>query len=144
MSVLDLVRRIQRSYPKIWFRCHVEHPGRRCALSQRETTLLHHLADPRTRNPSALAEHLGVAASTLSEGIDPLVERGLVRRDRDPADRRRVHYRLTDEGEAALDEGSPLSTEALSEVLDGLHEDDRRRAVEGLEILATACARSRS
>lgn len=50
---------------------------------------------------SALAEHLRVAARTATELIDDLVERGLVERRPDPADRRAVLAVLTDAGATA-------------------------------------------
>ncbi|MDB4996856.1 MAG: MarR family [Myxococcaceae bacterium] len=49
-----------------------------------------------------LRDLLGIAASTLTEMIDGLVQRGYLRRRRDPADRRRNQLRLTLIGRRAL------------------------------------------
>ncbi|MFL6857571.1 MAG: winged helix-turn-helix transcriptional regulator [Allosphingosinicella sp.] len=45
---------------------------------------------------------LGIARNILSNRLGRLVEHGLLMRDPDPADRRRVAYRLTDKGRDLL------------------------------------------
>ena len=51
---------------------------------------------------SALAERLQVSLPTVSRMVASLVDRGWVRRRRDPADRRRVVVELTASGQASL------------------------------------------
>jgi DNA-binding HxlR family transcriptional regulator len=46
--------------------------------------------------------NLGIARNILSNRLARLVEHGILRRDPDPADRRRVTYRLTDKGRDLL------------------------------------------
>jgi DNA-binding MarR family transcriptional regulator len=136
------VRRIQALYPKIWHACH-RHPraaAKDGGLTERQSTVLSHLADGTLSRPSELAKHLGVAASTLSEAIDELVELGLVERRRHGDDRRRVDFVVTEAGARALEEGSPLDPIRLAAALEKLAPADRERAVEGLALLADACA----
>ena len=45
---------------------------------------------------------LGIARNILSNRLGRLVEHGILRRDPDPADRRKVTYRLTDKGRDLL------------------------------------------
>jgi DNA-binding HxlR family transcriptional regulator len=45
---------------------------------------------------------LGIARNILSNRLGRLVEHGILKRDPDPADRRRVAYRLTEKGRALL------------------------------------------
>ena len=45
---------------------------------------------------------LGIARNILSNRLGRLVEHGILRRDPDPADRRRVAYRLTEKGRELL------------------------------------------
>ena len=45
---------------------------------------------------------LGIARNILSNRLGRLVEHGILRRDPDPADRRKVAYRLTEKGLALL------------------------------------------
>jgi DNA-binding HxlR family transcriptional regulator len=46
--------------------------------------------------------NLGIARNILSNRLARLVEHGILRRDPDPADRRKVTYRLTDKGRDLL------------------------------------------
>lgn len=48
--------------------------------------------------PSALAKHLGIAPRSATEVVDALEDRGLVRRETDPADRRATLVVVTDHG----------------------------------------------
>ena len=62
----------------------------RASLGMSETdarALLFIVGNPGTR-PSALREYLGITSAGVTTLIDRLVERGLVRRDVDPTDRR--------------------------------------------------------
>ena len=135
----DLIRRIQRAYPQIWYHCHTKHTGRADELSDRESVVLGHLSRDQARAPGPLAKHMGIGASTLSEAIDKLAHRGFVERCPDPSDRRRVRYRLTDAGDEAIGRGSVLSSTRLRDMLARLADDDRERAVAGLELIADAC-----
>lgn len=47
-----------------------------------------------------MASELGISASTLTSIVDRLVERGLVKRDTDEKDRRKIQISLTKEGES--------------------------------------------
>jgi DNA-binding MarR family transcriptional regulator len=60
-------------------------------------------AGDRTMRMSELADSLGSSRSRLSHAVARLEERGWVRRQTDPADRRGQWAVLTDEGFAALD-----------------------------------------
>lgn len=138
----ELILRIQVAYPKVWYHCHTHHRGRADALSERESHVLGHLSRDRSRSPSELAEHMGIAASTLSEAVDKLVGRGLVERRVEPEDRRRVRYRLTPEGLEAIAATSVLSSDRLRRALERLEPDEREAAVHGLELLARGCVAS--
>jgi DNA-binding MarR family transcriptional regulator len=80
-------------------------------LSRAEWSVLHALAiEGRhgSSNPSRLAEFAGVSASTMTHRLDRMVERGLVQRAPDPANRTRTAVSLTRAGwerfrEAVLD-----------------------------------------
>ena len=55
---------------------------------------LHHFEEFQT--------NLGIARNILSNRLGRLVEHGILRRDPDPADRRKVTYRLTEKGRDLL------------------------------------------
>jgi len=59
--------------------------------------------DGRGPMASEIGECLGVTAPTVTQHLNSLEERGLVERRPDPADRRIVRIRLTDEGRATVE-----------------------------------------
>src|SRR5829696_7921672 len=66
---------------------------------------------PYQLSPGALLAQTLVTSGTMTNRIDRLAQRGLVRREPSPADRRGVLVRLTDEGRARVDA-------AMSDLLD--------------------------
>lgn len=146
VSVEAAVAAIQEAFPRIYVACHLEHrrAGRHGGdLSRRESTLLAHLSPDRPRGFAEVAGHLGVAPSTLSEAVQPLVEAGLVRKVRDPEDGRRCRLALTAEGSEARADSSVLDRAILVEALASLSGRERALAVAGLRLLAVACRRAR-
>jgi DNA-binding MarR family transcriptional regulator len=85
-----------------------------------------------------LAASMGVTPSTMSLNLKRLREAGLVVCERDPDDRRVMDVRLTEAGERAKAALQLLDVERAEEMLAGLWPEDRRRALEGLAVLADA------
>jgi MarR family transcriptional regulator, 2-MHQ and catechol-resistance regulon repressor len=74
----------------------------------------------------ALAAKLLVSASNLTTVVDNLERDGLVRRDRDPADRRVSITSLTPAGEARLASFFPQHVERLVAAMSALDTDEQR------------------
>jgi len=85
-----------------------------------------------------LATSMGVTASTMSLHLKRLREAGLVTCDRDPEDRRVMNVCLTQEGERAKQALRPLDVDRVDALLRALRPDERRRALEGVAVLAEA------
>jgi DNA-binding MarR family transcriptional regulator len=91
--------------------------------------------------PSDLANRLEVRRPTITALADGLVERGLVSREPDEQDRRRVRHLLTDAGRDTLRRASELVDERLRRVADHLDDDDAATALHGLELWTAALGR---
>jgi DNA-binding MarR family transcriptional regulator len=91
-----------------------------------------------------VARGLGVTLPTVTAVMDKLVERGLVRRDEDPLDRRQHVCRLTTDGKTLLHRlvaGRRSFTNALLEHLD---EDELAAFLRGMQVLIVAAERLRA
>jgi DNA-binding MarR family transcriptional regulator len=137
------VAAVQRDYPKIYLACHTRHVRRRAGvhLTPQESTLLAHLSRTSPTRASELARHLGIGAPTLSATIKRLVSAGLVTRGKEAGDRRAVALRLSRAGATVMQASSVLDAARVAQMLGQLSEDDRRRALEGLALLAHASSR---
>jgi DNA-binding MarR family transcriptional regulator len=137
----DDVFEILRAYPQIYFACHVEHRTRGkspSGLTSRDAGFLAHLDDPRGTGPAALARHVGISGSTLSAALARLAAQGLVRVEPDPADGRRRLVFLTEAGRDVVMSASVLDPARVAALLARLDPAERRKAVEGLKLLAAA------
>ena len=135
----DHVRRIQRAYPQLYLACHVDHvTRRRDGLSERDAALLAHLDELSPVTAGALAKHVGVGASTISEAIDRLEALALVERTRRG---RTVELRITAKGVALMQATSVLDTDRVATLLAAVPARKRAEAVRGIELLAEAARR---
>src|SRR5436309_9272816 len=135
------VDRLLDAYPRIYFACHTRHvrdPQTQRLLSRHQASVLDHLDEVEPTTLMDLARHMGVTPGTMSIAIDRLERKGYVVRLRDTADRRRVHVRLTSAGVRVRSATSVLDPARIDAVLARLTEDERVRAIHGLELLARA------
>jgi MarR family transcriptional regulator, organic hydroperoxide resistance regulator len=84
------------------------------------------LAERGEINQLELSKRVGIASTTAVPALDYLEKRGLVKRVRDPNDRRKYFVILQDEGKRLVDDMLPVLTEMMSESLDGISQRDMR------------------
>jgi DNA-binding MarR family transcriptional regulator len=75
----------------------------------------------------ALSRHLEVSTGAMTNRLDKLEREGLVRRDRDPNDRRGVLLSLTDAGSERLDAYIDRGARRERKLLEGLTQTEKRR-----------------
>ncbi len=134
------VLEVQRCYPRIYLACHTEHvrASTGVALSQRDGSILAHLREDELTSQADLARHLNVTPATVSEALKKLAELGYVEASSDLDDERRKRVTLTEKGAQAMSASSVLEATRVAALLAGLGDDERRRAVDGLRLLAEA------
>jgi DNA-binding MarR family transcriptional regulator len=138
------VRQLLAAYPRIYFACHTRHvtdPSTGGEVSAHQASILDHLDEVDAMSMTDLAGHMGVTVATMSLAIDRLEQKGYVRRERDPRDRRRVLLRVTAEGVRLREAKSVLDPVRVEQVLAQLPSADREAALRGLELLAKASER---
>ena len=96
-------------------------------ISPRQFHLLGLLHDSGPMSQSELGETMGIDPSVLVTMLNPLEERGLVRRRRDAADRRRHIVLLTAAGTRQLTRAARAQREAEDVLFAGLDSDQREQ-----------------
>ena len=91
--------------------------------------------EPYELSPGELVERTMVTTGAMTNRIDRLVDRGLVEREHDPVDRRRVIVRLTPEGLAVVDRVAVGHYELEAELLSSLSERQRSALTSALRTL---------
>jgi DNA-binding MarR family transcriptional regulator len=76
---------------------------------------------------SGIAEKIQQLGATLTGVLDRMEERGMVRRERDPQDRRIWRVWLTEEGKSLREVLPPIAAETLEKSLAGVSARDRER-----------------
>jgi DNA-binding MarR family transcriptional regulator len=97
------------------------------------------------RHPiGGLAEYEQVTPPTMTHIVNALEERGLVRRVREPGDRRLVYVEATDEGRATIERGKTARVTRLAAELEALSLSDRRAVARAAHILLSLPERKRT
>jgi DNA-binding MarR family transcriptional regulator len=113
--------------------------GPRSDLPGASRAVLTHLAVTGPLTVGEAARHLGRAQSVVSAIVDGLERKGLLERERDPADRRRTLVWLTAAGRELLRrDGEVLAVDALAAALADMPPDVRAGLLAGATALLTA------
>ena len=86
---------------------------------------------------SELADFKQISRSSTSRTVDLLVNKGLVKRQTDAEDRRRLTLELTEEGYALMDRLFEFSRSWMAEKINMLSDEDVQTVIKGLDILKT-------
>lgn len=113
-------------------------------LSDHQLRILGYLDEDDPAMVGELAEALHVTPSTMSLNLKRLEGGGFLTRTRDPADRRVMNVRLSEHGRRALEAVPEFDPGRVDALLLGLRPGERRRAIDGLSILADAAHRLRA
>ncbi len=79
--------------------------------------------------PSEISQAMNISSARMAATLNTLERKGLVTRQIDPADRRRIIVHLTEEGLAAAKRGQQAMSEHMVQMLETLGEDDAREFV---------------
>jgi DNA-binding MarR family transcriptional regulator len=137
----EAVFAILTAYPQVYHACHVDHPRARTnagRISARDAWILGHLHLTEPVSPTALARHLSLRPSTISEAVRRLAALGYISRRTVPHDKRRTQLFLTANGAEAITVASVLDPKRVQHMLALLPASRRARAVQGLGLLAQA------
>lgn len=128
-EVLDVVPLVMRTI-RAEMRSH-----RAADLSVPQFRVLVFLARSDGASLSDVAAHLGLTPPTTSVMVDGLVSRGLVARQANPDDRRRITLGLTATGQAAMASAQQITRNRLAERLAELPDAERLAIVQAMQTL---------
>lgn len=107
-------------------------------LSHADLAALHHLVGRPSLGPVELGKRLGMSSASATVLVDRLERAGYVRRERDPADRRRIVLAVTETTAARSNAAVQPLVEALTAITDELDEPTRRSVADYLDRSADA------
>ena len=84
------------------------------------------LAQRGELNQLELSKRVGIASTTAVPALDSMEKRGLLKRTRDPKDRRKYYVSLTDDGRRLVETMMPEIVHMISNSIDGVDPDEMR------------------
>lgn len=83
-------------------------------------------------HPSELGETIGISKPQMTNSIDRLIELGMVRRQHDKKDRRRINIQLTQKGKKTLERAERLLKSRWKARMASLQEGDQKKLADSL------------
>jgi DNA-binding MarR family transcriptional regulator len=126
LEIEAIVQRMQKLTKAI--RRRLEETLSDVGLAWGEWGVLGHLrlgGPPYRSSPGQLAKHEGLSSGAMTNRLDRLEERGLIRRLPDPDDRRGVQVELTDEGHRAYLEAVDVQAAKEATIASALTESEK-------------------
>jgi DNA-binding MarR family transcriptional regulator len=117
---------------------HQEHARRGVLLTMQQGGVMMFISRHPGCSLSDLANKVGATNSATSKLVDGLVDRGFVRREIDPEDRRRITLSLTEAGQADKDSVDRMAEEFAAEKLNLLSPREREIVGEAMKLLSSA------
>ncbi|MBQ9534960.1 MAG: MarR family transcriptional regulator [Clostridia bacterium] len=109
-------------------------------LSSAEINIISRIGPDGAEKLGSIAASLGITLATLTVACDKLEERGFIRREKDPDDRRAVCVQLSEKGLTAFRFHTGF-TESLSELLQrGLEHEEKNALLSAIEKLSVNLA----
>src|ERR1700722_18912911 len=98
-------------------------------LDEEKVTIAHWiylrvLAERGELNQLELSKRVGMASATAVPALDSMEKRGLLKRTRDPKDRRKYYVSLTDDGKRLVDQLLPEVVKMISASFDGIDHEE--------------------
>ncbi len=95
-------------------------------LSVNDMHIIEAIGIEKPRKMSEIAKTLGVTMGTLTTGINGLVKKGYVERNRSEKDRRIVYASLTDIGRRAYTHHMNFHKDMINSIMNGLSEEEAK------------------
>ena len=134
----EAAREFGQLFPAVYLRFH-RRDDKRSEMPGASRAVLQHLSLTGPLTIGEMAKHLSRAQSVVSEIVEHLERAGLLERERDPRDRRRVLVWLTEAGTELLERAREvLSTELLERALARMSSAERRALLGAMRALLDA------
>ncbi len=111
------------------------------SLSRGQLRVLFLLSAGIPMSPGATAAALGVPRANVTDIIERLVRQGLIRRERNPEDRRSHDLCLTEKGREEVERLKQWSTRRIERALETVLEDELKVLQRSLEVMLAAAQR---
>ena len=115
-----------------------------CGVTVSQCHTLLSLLEAGSTTMQVLSQRLGIAPSTLTRNIEPLVARGWVQRERAEGDRRLVVVGLSPEGRHKAAELKSVQLASCRRLLEGLPATERETVLMVMDVFLTALEREMS
>ncbi|UFT98336.1 MarR family winged helix-turn-helix transcriptional regulator [Radiobacillus kanasensis] len=124
---------LNQYWTDIYYHLHYQHEEK---LTHQAIRIMQHVEKNKAIGINELAEQMNVSQNTASEHIKRLIKKEYVSKERDSKDERKVILALTEDGEDVLYRNTSLDETKLQLIMEQLGEEERKKIMEGLQLLS--------
>lgn len=100
------------------------HVYQQFGLTPTQWQIIRCITHHQLRHQKDIAEHLGISKGAVAQQVDELIQKGLLEKIPDPADRRRQLLRLTEKTKKLKAEMYELMTNNLADIFESLTDEE--------------------
>jgi len=104
-------------------------------LTTAQVYMLHFIHEKGSASMSELAAYAGVKMPTMTDNVDKLVHEGIVKREHEGSDRRKVIVMMTPKGEKMMCDYMKRGMEAISRMFGKMGTTEKKKIIELLTYL---------
>ena len=94
------------------------------------------LQESGVANSSEISEMIAIAKPQMTHSVDKLIELGLVEREHDNVDRRKINIKLTQKGHDTLDRMGAIVQQRMKARLSNLSDDELEKLTEAFQYIS--------
>lgn len=130
-EVIESIRRIIRATD-----VHSRRLVKESGLTSAQILIMHAIGSERFHNTSKIADEVSLSQATVTNIVERLEHRGLIMRQRDERDKRKVNLWLSDKGREVLNNAPRLLQQHFVERFDRLESWEQQMIVSSLQRVA--------
>jgi DNA-binding MarR family transcriptional regulator len=126
------VNLINEAWTDLYYYLHYKHEE---SLTHQNIRCMQSIEKNKHVTVQFLSEVMDISHNTASEHIKRLIQKGYVRKEKNPDDKRVVQVELTDKGREVLKRNTELDEQKLQIVLDRLSSEEKEQILKSFELL---------
>ena len=125
-DVVEAIIGVANIYNQIYNYKVFSDPSGKILLTANEVQIIEYIYENEERNDnmSEVARRLSISQSTFSKKVKQLVQKGLLERNPDQKDRRKVHLILTEDAQPIMYDVQQVQESYAAQLLDGFSEEE--------------------
>lgn len=138
-----LMRKIIETFPLFLHKLMHDFPFHETNLELNKTQqkALHFISYHKMANMGEICRHMNMEKGSFTTVVDGLIKKGLIERERDHSDRRRINLKMSEQGKKIVEDFERKMSSHLQRKIDKLSPEEQEKFFHAVDDLSSIVAR---